>query len=55
MAEGIKLEIRLELLNAFNRHEFAVPDSSPNDLAFGQVTASQIAPRQLQLTARIRF
>lgn len=55
MTEGIKLEIRLELLNAFNRHEFAVPDSSPNDLAFGQVTASQIAPRQLQLTARIRF
>jgi hypothetical protein len=53
--EGLRIEIRLEALNAFNRHQFAVPDSNPNDLAFGVVTASQIAPRQLQLTARIRF
>ncbi|MGA2984674.1 MAG: carboxypeptidase-like regulatory domain-containing protein [Terriglobia bacterium] len=53
--ESIRAEIRLELVNAFNRHEFQVPDSNPNDLAFGNVTASQISPRQLQLTGRIRF
>jgi len=53
--ERAHAEIRLELFNAFNRHQFAVPDSNPNDLAFGNVTNSQISPRQLQLTARIRF
>jgi hypothetical protein len=53
--ERAHAELRLELLNAFNRHQFMTPDSSPNDLAFGLVTSSQIGPRQLQLTARIRF
>jgi len=53
--ERAHAEIRLELFNAFNRHQFETPDSNPNDLAFGNVTASQIGNRTMQLTARIRF
>jgi hypothetical protein len=53
--ERARLDIRAEFLNAFNRHQFLVPDSNPNDLGFGLVSSSQIPPRQLQLTARISF
>ncbi len=55
MTEAVQAEIRVELLNAFNRHIFGVPDSNPNDLAFGNVTGMADTQRQIQLTGRIRF
>jgi hypothetical protein len=55
IGEHAGLQMRLEVLNAFNRHEFETPDTNPTALSFGEVTASQIPPRQMQLTARIIF
>jgi len=45
----------VELLNAFNRHVFSTPDLQPYDNLFGVPTNTINLPRQLQLTARIRF
>jgi hypothetical protein len=53
--EGIAFQVKLELLNAFNRHAFALPDVTPTDTLFGVPTNTLTTPRNLQITGRIRF
>ncbi len=54
--EGVKLLLRGEAFNAFNRHVFAEPyDLNPNDPNFGDINSTVDTPRQLQVTGRIEF
>ncbi len=55
ITEGAVLTLKVELLNAFNRHTFATPNTQPNDPNFGVPTNTINGPRQMQLTARIQF
>jgi hypothetical protein len=47
--------LKLELLNAFNRHAWMLPDVTPTDTRFGVPTSTLITPRNLQITGRICF
>lgn len=53
--ESMGLQLKLELLNAFNRHAFALPDVTPSDTLFGVPTSTLTTPRNLQITARFRY
>jgi len=53
--ERTSLEIRFEALNVFNQVNFAAPNTSPTNSAFGQVTAQNNVPRHLQLSLRFKF
>jgi Carboxypeptidase regulatory-like domain len=53
--ENIRFQLKLELLNAFNRHAWALPDVTPTDTLFGVPTGTLTTPRNLQLTARVSF
>ena len=55
ITEGAVFTLKVELLNAFNRHTFATPDTQPYDSTFGVPTYTINGPRQLQLTGRIQF
>ena len=59
--ESVVFELKAEFLNAFNRHNFATPDTNPGDFNFGIPTATfgpsdtNGGARVLQLTGRIQF
>ncbi len=54
--EGVDFVLKGEFLNAFNRHQFALPgDLNPTDGNFGVPTGTVSTPRNLQVTARITF
>jgi hypothetical protein len=53
--EKVNFQLKLELLNAFNRHAWALPDVVPTDSLFGVPTGTLGNPRNTQLTARVRF
>lgn len=56
--ESAMFQIKGELLNAFNRHIFAVPDAantSPYAPNFGVVNSTLDSPRTVQFTARVTF
>jgi hypothetical protein len=46
--EWLKLQFRAEALNAFNRVQFANPNTSVTSSSFGRVTAQANTPRQVQ-------
>jgi hypothetical protein len=55
----VSLQLKGELLNAFNRHIFFIPNSSggssPNDPSFGIVDSTIDTPRVVQFTLRLNF
>jgi hypothetical protein len=56
--ENLQFQIKGELLNAFNRHIWAIPDAvdtAPYDPNFGVVTGTLDSPRIVQFTGRITF
>lgn len=53
--ESVHFQLKLEMLNAFNRHAFALPDVTPTDNLFGVPTATLTPARNLQITGRISF
>jgi hypothetical protein len=54
--ERLSFSLKFELLNAFNRHVFGIPDTEPNDGSnFGRPTYTVDTPRNVQITARILF
>ncbi|RZU42392.1 hypothetical protein [Edaphobacter modestus] len=55
ITEKIDLQLKFEMLNAFNRHAFGVPSVIPTDNLFGVPTTTLTTARNSQLTARIRF
>ncbi|MGC2371468.1 MAG: hypothetical protein WA474_20535, partial [Candidatus Sulfotelmatobacter sp.] len=55
--EGMKIELRAEMFNAFNHPRFAQPDSAYGDSAFGTITsdANGYLPRYFQFGLRFEF
>ncbi|MGB6723188.1 MAG: TonB-dependent receptor [Terracidiphilus sp.] len=57
--ERSSFQFKLEAINAFNRHRFAIPDLSPGDSSqatgFGIPTGSDLLARTYQLTGRFNF
>jgi hypothetical protein len=53
--ERIGIQLKLEMLNAFNRHAFALPDVTPTDNLFGVPTSTLTIPRNLQITAKFHY
>jgi hypothetical protein len=49
------LQFRAEFFNAFNTPQFALPDSTVTDAAFGQITATSVSPRLVQLALKVTF
>ncbi len=55
IGEHATLFLKLEMLNAFNRHIFSSPNGNPNATDFGVPTGTIDGPRHMQLTGRIQF
>ncbi len=57
ISERVRLILRLDYFNAFNRTQFQPPDLNSSDSTFGEVTStgSQISNRQGQATFRVEF
>jgi hypothetical protein len=56
--ERLAFQLKLEAIDAFNRHNFNIPDLEPRDTAtFGvpSLGAQNMGPRKLQVTGRITF
>ncbi len=51
--ETMRVQFRLEALNALNTPQFAGPNTSVTSTAFGQVTAQANSPRQLQFGLKL--
>lgn len=57
VAERVKLSLRVDYFNAFNRTQLQGPDMNSLDSTFGQITnlSSQISNRQGEATFRVEF
>jgi hypothetical protein len=55
LTEQVHLELRLEVFNAFNNVNLALPSGDLSDSEFGHITNTIGGPRTLQLGARLRF
>jgi hypothetical protein len=55
--EGMKIDLRAEMFNAFNHPRFAQPDAAVGDAAFGTITsdAAGYLPRYFQFGVRFEF
>lgn len=53
--EGFRAQFRFESFNAFNRVQFAAPNTTAGAAAFGQITSQLNPPRQLQLALKLIF
>jgi len=53
--EGMFVEFRADLINAFNRAGRADPDTNLSDPTFGRILDVANGPREVQLAARITF
>jgi hypothetical protein len=55
--ENLSFQLKVEAIDAFNRHNFTIPDINPRDQEFGipQIGSQNLGPRNLQLTGRINF
>jgi hypothetical protein len=50
-----QLEFRAEFFNAFNVVNFANPNTNVSAATFGQITATTVSPRIIQLAVRFVF
>ena len=53
--EGMKLELRGEIFNLFNRTEFAMPETSLGLPQTGQITAISAPNRQIQFALKLQW
>ncbi len=53
--ERLHFTLQAEFLNVLNHPEFGLPNMSPTSTAFGEVTSSMIAPRNIQLRGSLRW
>ncbi len=54
-SEDVRLQLRLEAINALNHPVFDVPTVDPRNAAFGTVTQQFNIPRNIQLAVRLFF
>ena len=55
LTERQSLQLKAELINAFNRHVFGRPDANPNDSTFGVASFTANQSRKVQFTLRYAF
>ena len=55
ITEGVKLQFRAEFFNALNHANFAAPNTTLGFAQFGQITATAIANRVIQLGLHLNF
>jgi hypothetical protein len=55
ITERTSMVLKAELFNAFNRHVFNRPDSTPTDPKFGASSNTVDTPRNVQFTLRFEF
>lgn len=53
LIEQVRMQFRMEALNAFNTVRFGTPNTSVVAAAFGRVTSQANAPRQIQLGLKL--
>lgn len=56
--ERLSAQLKLEAIDAFNRHNFTLPDVEPNDggtFGIPLINSQNLGPRTLQITGRITF
>ena len=53
--EGSKMELRMELFNAFNHPQFSNPDTGVTDAIFGEITSESVSPRLIQFALKYSF
>jgi len=53
--ERMTLQFRAEFFNFLNHPNFGVPHNNVQDAAFGQITATSTAPRQIQFALKLLF
>ncbi len=55
--EALSFQLKVEAIDAFNRHNFTIPSVDPNNNTFGvpQIGSQNLGPRTLQITGRINF
>jgi hypothetical protein len=51
--EAVRLQLRVEAFNAFNRPQFSDPNTTPTNANFGRITNQANAPRQIQMALRL--
>jgi hypothetical protein len=54
-SDKVALQFRAEFFNTFNTPQFANPDTNFSDATFGQITATSVSPRLVQLALRLSF
>ena len=52
---GASAEFRAEFFNAFNMVNFANPNTNVSSSTFGQITATSVSPRIIQLAVKLLF
>ncbi len=55
ITEQVKLQLRGEAFNAFNRPQFSSPSTDPTSPNFGKITGQTNAPRYIQLALKLAF
>jgi len=55
LTERYKLQLRVDMFNAFNHAQFSNPSGNINSTLFGRVTATRIAARITQLSVSFNF
>ncbi|MEJ7608161.1 MAG: hypothetical protein WKF37_18325, partial [Bryobacteraceae bacterium] len=55
LGESTRVQFKAEFLNAFNRHVFASPNTTPTSPTFGLVTNTINSARNIQFTLRVNF
>jgi hypothetical protein len=55
MSDKVALQFRAEFFNAFNTPQFAAPDTNYSNATFGQISATSVNPRLIQLALKLTF
>jgi len=50
-----RMELRIEMFNAFNHPQFANPDTLVTDPSFGQINRTSVNPRLIQFALKYSF
>jgi hypothetical protein len=53
VADGLRLDVRMEAFNVFNRVVWGAPNTDFNSANFGQITTQGNSPRQMQLGLKL--
>ncbi len=55
--ESQAFQLKVEAIDAFNRHNFGTPNTDPRNPTFGipQPGSTDLGPRNLQITGRFSF